>query len=308
MTDYYEILGVNTTSNSGEIKKAYRKLSIKNHPDRGGDPENMKKINEAYHTLGDPEKKKMYDMQKNNPMFGTMSGMPGGMMGNPEDILNMMFGGGMPFPFPGMGGGMGMPQVRIFHNGRPVNMPNMNKPAPIVKSIEITLEQAYTGLNYPLKIEKWIIEENIKKMEQETIYVDIKAGIDDSEIIILRNRGNMISDTNIGDIKLFIKVMNNTEFVRDGLDLLLTKNITLKEALVGFQFDFKHLSGKTYTINNKPGKVVTPDFVKEVANMGMKRTRPHPASPLVGNLLICFNIKYPTTITEEQCKQLAEIL
>ena len=309
MTDYYEILGVNTTSNSGEIKKAYRKLSIKNHPDRGGNPEDMKKINAAYQTLGDPEKKKMYDMQKNNPMFGAMSGgMPGGMMGNPDDILNMMFGGAMPFPFPGMGGGMGMPQVRIFHNGRPVNMPNMNKPAPLVKSIEITLEQAYTGLNYPLKIEKWVMEENIKKMEQETIYVDIKAGIDDSEIIILRNRGNMISDTNIGDIKLFIKVMNNTEFVRDGLDLLLTKNITLKEALIGFQFDFKHLSGKTYTINNKPGKVVTPDFVKEVANMGMKRTRPHPASPLVGNLLICFNIKYPTTITEEQCKQLAEIL
>ena len=101
-------------------------------------------------------------------MFGAMSGgMPGGMMGNPEDILNMMFGGGgMPFPFPGMGGqmgGMGMPQVRIFHNGRPVNMASMNKPAPIVKSIEITLEQAYTGLNYPLKIEKWVMEENIKK-------------------------------------------------------------------------------------------------------------------------------------------------
>ena len=53
---------------------------------------------------------------------------------------------------------------------------------------------------------------------------------------------------------------------------------------------------------------MTPDFVKEVANMGMKRARPHPASPLVGNLLICFNIKYPTTITEEQCKQLAKIL
>jgi len=315
MEDYYEILGINKTSNSGEIKKAYRKLSIKNHPDRGGNPEDMKKINAAYHTLGDPEKKKMYDMQKNNPMFGAMSGgMPGGMMGNPEDILNMMFGGGIPFPFPGMGGmgggmgGMGMPQVRVFHNGRPVNMPNMNKPAPIVKSIEITLEQAYTGINYPLKIEKWVMEGNIKKMEQETIYVDVKAGIDDSEIIILRNRGNMTSDTNIGDIKLFIKVINNTDFVRDGLDLLLTKNITLKEALVGFQFDFKHLSGKTYTINNKPGKVVTPDFVKEVANMGMKRARPHPASPLVGNLLICFNIKYPATITEEQCKQLAEIL
>ena len=67
----------------------------------------------------------MYDMQKNNPLIwwnGRWS-----MVGNPEDIFNMMFGGGgggMPFPFGAMGGmgGMGMPQVRIFHNGRPVNM------------------------------------------------------------------------------------------------------------------------------------------------------------------------------------------
>uniref|UniRef100_A0A6C0C6R2 J domain-containing protein n=1 Tax=viral metagenome TaxID=1070528 RepID=A0A6C0C6R2_9ZZZZ len=297
MVDYYEILGVNSTSNSGEIKKAYRKLSIKNHPDRGGDPESMKKINEAYHTLGDSEKKKMYDMQKNNNLFG---GMQDGMMGNQDDIFKMMFGG---FPFAG-----GMPQMRMFHNGRPVNMPNINKPSPIVKSIEITLEQAYSGINHPLKIEKWVIEENIKKVEQETIYVDIKPGIDNNEIIILRNRGNMVTDNNIGDVKIFIKVINNTQFTRDGLDLLLTKEITLKEALIGFQFDFKHLSGKTYTINNKPGKVVAPDFIKEVMNMGMKRNRSHPASPLVGNLLICFSIKYPATITEEQCEQLAKIL
>ena len=72
--------------------------------------------------------------------------------------------------------------------------------------------------------------------------------------------------------------------------------------------NFKHLSGKTYTINNKTGKVITPDFIKEVANMGMKRVRPHPAPPMVGNLLICFNIIYPTTITEEQCVQLENIL
>ena len=291
------------------IKKAYRKLSLKHHPDKcGGNPDTMfKQINEAYQTLGKPDKKKMYDMQKNNPLFA-MGGMPEGMMGNPNDILNMMFGGGMPFPFGGGGGGMGMPQVRIFHNGRPVNMNNFNKPAPIVKSIEITLEQAYTGLNYPLKIEKWVMEGDIKKIEQETIYVDINAGIDNNEIIILRNRGNVISENNVGDIKLFIKVINNTQFTRDGLDLLLTKEITLKEALVGFKFDFKHLSGKTYTINNKTGKVITPDFIKEVSNMGMKRVRPHPAPPMVGNLLICFNIIYPTTITEEQCEQLKNIL
>ena len=125
MEDYYKILGVQSTSNSDDIKKSYRKLSLKHHPDRGGDANDFKKINEAYQTLGNPEKKRMYDMQKSNPLFGGMSDGPG----NPEDIFNMMFGGGgMPFPFGAMGGmpGMGMPQVRIFHNGRPVNMPHMN--------------------------------------------------------------------------------------------------------------------------------------------------------------------------------------
>ena len=103
MEDYYKILGVQSNSNPDDIKKAYRKLSLKHHPDRGGDASEFKKINEAYQTLGTPEKKRMYDMQKNNPLFG---GMSDGMGGSPEDILNMMFGGGggIPFPFGAMGG------------------------------------------------------------------------------------------------------------------------------------------------------------------------------------------------------------
>jgi len=306
MADYYEILGVKSNSAGDDIKKAYRKLSLKHHPDKnGGDSGMFKKINEAYQTLGRKEKRKMYDMQKNNPLFG---GLDGQMMGNPEDFLNMMFGGGgIPFGFGGMQG-MGMPQVRIFRNGMPVNMSSLQKPSPIIKSIEITLEQAYIGINYPLKVEKWVMEGNTKRIEQETIYIDIKPGIDDNEIIIMRNRGNVLSDDNKGDIKLFIKVINNTPFTRDGLDLMISKEITLKEALVGFSFDFKHLSGKTYTINNKTGKIVSPDFIKEVPNMGMKRVRPHPASPLVGNLLICFKIIYPISITEEQRQKLEKIL
>jgi DnaJ-class molecular chaperone len=315
MEDYYKILGVNSNDNSDKIKKAFRKLSLKHHPDRGGDAAEFKKINEAYQTLGDPNKKQQYDIQKNSP-FGSMR-MGGG--GGMDDIFSMMFGGGIP----GMGGrhphggvpgmpfgfgGPGMPHVQVFHNGRPVNMGQYRKPSPIVKTINITLEQAYTGLNYPLKIEKWIMEGNVKKMENETIYIDITPGIDSNEIILLKNRGNVMSENNIGDVKVFVKIINNTPFKRDGLDLIIKKKISLKEALVGFIFDLKHLSGKTYTINNKTGKVVTPDFVKEVANMGMKRTRPHPASPLVGKLLICFEIEYPTSITEEQRKKLEEIL
>jgi len=328
MEDYYNILNVAPNSSTDDIKKAFRKLSLKHHPDKnGGKEEVFKKINEAYQTLGNTEKKKVYDMQQNNPFRG----LPGGpMMGNPEDFINMMFGGlvgGMPG---GMPGGMAMPfgfggmpgtggqSVRIFHNGMPVHMNNMAqtrhvnfntpKPSPIIKSIEITLEQAYNGLNYPLKIEKWIMDGNIKKVENETIYIDIKAGIDNGEIMLLTNRGNILNDNNKGDVKIFTKIINNTPFTRDGLDLLFTKEISLKEALVGFSFDFKHLSGKTYTINNKVGKVVTPDFIKEIPNMGMRRTRPHPASPMVGNLIICFKIIYPTTITEEKQKKSIEIL
>ena len=67
----------------------------------------------------------------------------------------------------------------------------------------------------------------------------------------------VISDKIKGDVKVFINVENKTEFIRDGLDLLHQKKITLKEALCGFSFDIKHLSGKTYTINNTNGKIIT---------------------------------------------------
>lgn len=306
MDDYYQILGISPNSMGSDIKKAYRQLSLKHHPDKnGGDAALFKKINEAYQILGNEEKKKMYDAKKNNPFHREKGNH---MMGVPEDFINMMFGGGMPFNFGDRGMGMDMPQVRIFRNGMPINMGGMQKPSPIIKSISITLEQAYSGINYPLKIEKWVMINNTKHVENETIYVDIKAGIDDNEIIIIRNRGNVFNEDNKGDIKLFIKVINNTIFTRDGLDLMFTKKITLKEALIGFSFDFKHLTGKTYTINNKTGKVVSPEFIKEVPNMGMKRVRPHPASPLVGNLLICFKIEYPNTLNKKQIEQLDKIL
>lgn len=88
--NYYEILGVNKTSNEEEIKKAYRKLAKEYHPDKGGDPERMKKINEAYAILSDPQKKALYDKpQFHDPLFG------GGI--NFDEIFRMM--GGTAFHF-----------------------------------------------------------------------------------------------------------------------------------------------------------------------------------------------------------------
>ena len=97
---FYDVLGISPDSSEADIKKAYRQLSLKNHPDRGGDQEKFKAINEAYQCLSDPEKRGSYDRYgqaaaQDGP--GGMGGM-GGMGGNP-------FGGGGRFS--GFSGGMG---------------------------------------------------------------------------------------------------------------------------------------------------------------------------------------------------------
>ena len=316
--DYYKVLGVNAKSSQGEIKKAFRKLSLKHHPDRGGDAEEFKKINEAYSTLGDIEKKRMYDMQKNNPFMAGGRGMDG-----VDDIFKMFFGGGIPGMPPGMqqhmngmpgnihfttsgfGGGIpGMPNVQIFRNGRPVNMSQqMSKPPPIIKKINISLEEAYNGINYPIEIDRWIMVGNEKKNEKEKIYVNIHKGIDNGEIKIVRDKGHVLSDTLKGDVKVFITINNNSgELTRQGLNLLCEKKISLKEALCGFLFEIKHLNGKTYNIKHDKGNIIPPNFVKQINGLGMERNNAK------GNLIIKFTIEFPKSLTKEQTDKLEEIL
>ena len=95
---YYECLGIKKNASKDEIKKAFRKLSLQFHPDRpNGNSEKFKQINEAYETLSDPQKKRMYDL-RNNGGIPSMSGMPGRDdfmssmpgMGNPEDFFKML--------------------------------------------------------------------------------------------------------------------------------------------------------------------------------------------------------------------------
>ncbi len=299
--DYYKVLGVVESSSQDDIKKAYRKLSLKHHPDRGGDGEQFKKINEAYSVLGDPEKRRMYKMQNSNPFAQMNSGVPGDM----DPIFKMFFGGGFPGmggPMNGMGGIPGMPHVQIFRNGQPVNMHSLQKPTPIIKNVVITLEQSYSGLTYPLQIERWILVNNVKRMEKEKLYINISKGVDTGEIMIIKDKGNIINDRLKGDIKLHIKVENNTNMHREGLNLVCKKEITLKEALTGFKFDIKHINGKTYTINNEGGNIIPSNYVKEIGNLGMTRENN------TGNLIIKFNVIFPETLTQEQINALKDIL
>ena len=111
-----------------------------------------------------------------------------------------------------------------------------------------------------------------------------------------------MSDSNKGDVKVHVTVNNNTEFKRNGLNLIYDKEISLKNSLTGFKFEFKFLNGKTYVINNEDKNIIKPNYQKEIRGMGMERNNRK------GSLFIRFHIKFPETLTKEQTEKLREIL
>lgn len=318
--NYYETLDVPETANADDIKKAYRRLSLKYHPDKNRDkPESVEmfqKISSAYEVLGDASKKQEYDMSRKNPFQRMQSHGHGPDFENIniDELFSNIFFGGQQNPFfsggmhhdmgfGGIGviGGGGVPNIRIFRNGMPVNI-GPEKPAPIIKTVLINMSQVLNGTKIPVEIERWIMESNNKIFETVTLYVDIFKGIDQNEVILLQNEGNAPHPMCKGDVKIFVKIENNSSFIRNGLDLILEHTITLKEALCGFMYELKHLNGRVYTINNKSGNIITPEFKKVIPNMGLTREN-H-----VGNLILHFHVDFPASLTPEQIIKLSEIL
>ena len=317
-TDYYKILGVSEDADQDVIKKAYRKLSMKWHPDKNkGDHsagEKFKEISNAYTVLSDKESKSRYDMERR---FGGQGGHGIDM----NDIFSSIFGGGGGIP------GMFPPgaNVRVFTHG---NMPNgfdpfsgiheqgpngmfgfhpsmnnvFNKPPPITQTVHINIKQAYTGCNIPIKIKRWCKEANTKREEEETLYIQIPKGADNNEIIILREKGNSINATLKSDVKVFIKVTNDTPLVRSGLDLIFKKTISLKDALCGLSFDLPYINGKTYKINNDIGSIIQPGYRKVIPDMGMEREN------VKGSLVIEFNVEFPDKLSTETINKLKTLL
>lgn len=318
MKNYYDILGVSNDSSESDIKKAYRALSLKYHPDRNSSSDaadKMREINESYDTLGDPSKKHIYDMNLANQSMGGNHGFNNMEefvnAGDINNIFSMFFGGG---GFPGavhhMGGDHS--NVHIFHNGfRMGGIPGVNifqniqKPLPIIKNVNITLEDSYNGNMVLVEIERWVLQNDIKVTEIKNMYINIPIGIDDGEYIIMRDHGNQINDDIKGDIKIGIHIARNDTdiFQRNGLDLIHKKTITLKEALCGFSFEIIHLNGKLLCLhNNTPITIIKPNYKKVINGMGMIRDN------TTGNLIIEFNVDFPDSLTDQQIMQISNIL
>ena len=276
----YTILGIQPNASQEEIKKAYRKLSLKHHPDRGGDEEKFKELSAAYEQLTNTD--------RNNINSFNNQGVPINM----DDLIKSMFGG-MNMDFhPGSGNTFNFQHIQK----------QFQKPPPIIKHLSISLQQAYNGCAMPIEIERWVVNDRVKTIEKETLYVDIPAGLDSNELIVFREKGNIVNDKLKGDVKIFIKVLNDTVFKRNGLNLIFEKEISLKEALCGFSFELDHLSGKKYRINNGNGTVIGTNYQKVVPGLGLKRNGHS------GNLVIIFNIKFPEKISLEQVDALNKIL
>lgn len=302
---YYECLGISNSSSSDEIKKAYRKKSLLFHPDKpSGDAEKFKKINEAYQTLGDEQKKRVYDLQQNGGMFRNNPGFNNNFQhNNMNDVMSMFFRDG----FPGnpninlnpKKGPNGNASFKVFYNNKPVQ----RKPPVIVEQVNITLEQSYTGGVVPLDINRWITVNNVKTMEKENIYVKYPRGIDNNEMILLKGKGHQLDNGAIGDVKIVFKIINDTVFIRKGVDLIYNKVISLRESLTGLEMNIDHINGKKYkvdTVNNFC--IINNDSKTSLPNLGMTREN------VTGKLIIHFKVEFPKTINKENRDKLKELL
>ena len=329
-SNYYDILGIAKGASKEEIKKAYRKLSLLHHPDKNKgsaySSELYKKISEAYNVLSNDKNKTEYDNPiSDEPQFTNLGGNVYAINIDPSTMMNMLFGQGGPINqtknFANNTGSI-FSQLfdnHQFHSPSHIQQPTSrsrsehfypgfsqhtyeSKPAAINKTLEISFQEAFTGCKIPIDITRWIIESDLKMEEIENIYVTVPKGIDNNEIITLENKGNAISDTNKGDIKIKIVIKNETNFERNGIDLIYKKTISLKESLCGFSFDLKYIDGREFKINNESGNIIPANFRKIVPSMGMQREND------VGNLVIVFDIDYPKTLTSEQVTILKKTL
>ena len=232
--DYYEVLGVSKNASDDEIKKAYRKLAVKYHPDRNpGDKEaeaKFKEINEAHEVLSDKQKRARYD-QFGHAGVGGASGNPfgGGGAGNPFGGFNY---NGQSFNFD-FGGAGGFEDIlgSLFGFGGPRRP---RRGADYQTSVTLTFEEAIFGTTKEISANG----ENIK--------VKIPAGIDDGMSIRLNGKGGDAPEggSERGDLYVKIRVKPHKNLTREGAIILSEETINMVDAALGCEIDVETVDGK----------------------------------------------------------------
>ena len=220
--DYYSILGVNKNASENELRKAYKKKSMQHHPDRGGDEEEFKKINEAYSTLKDPAKRQEYDNPQPQFNFNTSN------MGGFEDIFAQMFG-------------------QHMHGGRPKHQGNLH----INLNVKVLLEDVMSGKIITAAY-------SLASGRQETVDIQIPIGIMDGQKIRYQGLGD---DTHRnyprGDLHVTVRVLPHKIWKRKNYDLFTTITTNIFDFITGSVYNVKTIDNKDIALKipqgTKPG-------------------------------------------------------
>ncbi len=305
--DFYDVLGVRKTADDKEIKKAYRKLAKKYHPDTNqGDKDaeqKFKEIGEAYDVLSDPEKRKMYDQFGMAAFeeggtgryggagaggFGGFGGSGGFQefhfdssgMGGMDDILKGMFGGG----FGGFGGGQ-RSQRSYSQRGQDVT-----------NTIQVTFDEAAFGCDKTIRIPS-----ADGRGETQTIKVHIPAGIDEGQSIRLKGKGMPGTGGGPnGNMMLKVHILEKAGIERKGMDVYKTANIPFTTAVFGGEAKVDTLTGSVVVkipAGTQSGKKIR---LKGKGIQSMKNSGVH------GDLYIRIQIEVPTSLSQEEQEALRE--
>ena len=304
---YYDLLGVSKSADETEIKKAYRKLAIKYHPDKSPVDkkeeytEKFKEISEAYEVLSDSDKRKKYDMFGKDAANMDHGGMGGA---DPFDIFKQFFGdemphgagfqsfhmGGMPGEMPGFMGGMGgiPPGFRAHFGGN--GFEQMFKRASNIQiPIEITLEQGYKGGKRKIEYTR----ENNNQKEKISLIVEIPKGSGKTFKILHKGYGNKMKDHQDGDLEIIIQVTPHKIFNVKDNHLIIEKRIELGKSLLGCSFGLKLLDGKEVNIKID-GPIFDGDhkIIKNIGLMDKFNRR--------GHLIVLFKVNKNVYLNKKQ--------
>jgi curved DNA-binding protein len=274
---HYDTLGVSKTATPDEIKRAYRKLASKHHPDKGGDTATFQKIEEAYRILSDEGQRQQYDNPR--PQFHNFGdsgfdNVPPGM----EDLLRQFgfgFGGG---PF---GQHRGQPQPRRNKDLR-VNLP-------------VDLASTLVDQDYSISVQT-------TKGTRETVKITIPRGACSNTQIKYPNLGdNFFDSLPRGDLYVNIYVKPHPPFVVNELDVIVETSVNCLTAITGGEIEVEGIDGSKFVLVVPAG--VQQNQVLRIKEQGLWQIH----GSTRGNLLVKIHITVPRNLSEEQLEIIKEI-